>query len=436
MLKGNEDGFFLMVESARIDKYSHSLDWERSVFDTIMLDNAVKVAKDFAGERNDTLIIVVPTMPIRSRSSAPMTTSVRASSCATSSASTDSVPPNYGPLDAEGYPTKVDTSRRLAVVFGTYPDTCDTGRPSMDGERVPAVKRPRRQDQHRQREADCTGPLATRKAGNLPFDSNSGVHAADDVILTAMGPGAEKFRGHKPNTYVFRVMAEALALGGASEPSIRGDGGFHACNRLRSQRSPAAGPDGPRGGELFAIRSRQPIATIAFDGLYKSFGVLGFQFSDRVTVLRGKVRMTGYMAPPLKPESHFFVLTREPLAICPFCQSDADWPVDIVVVFMKNETPMVSAGRKVAGDRSPRDRLRDRCRDRLRQPDQTRRCQLHPRLSVSAAAASVLSNIALDHRGGDGRPFRVLDIPELTVLPARAWVCAAPQAQARARCFI
>jgi hypothetical protein len=90
-------------------------------------------------------------------------------------------------------------------------------------------------------------------------------------------------------------------------------------------------------------------AMIAFDSLYKSFGVLGFQFSDRVTSLRGQeVRITGYMAPPLKPESRFFVLTREPLAICPFCQSDADWPVDIVVIFMKEETPMVSAGRKVA----------------------------------------------------------------------------------------
>lgn len=90
-------------------------------------------------------------------------------------------------------------------------------------------------------------------------------------------------------------------------------------------------------------------ASISFDGLYKSFGVLGFQFSDRAMALRGEsVRMLGYMAPPLKPESRFFVLTREPLAICPFCQSDADWPVDIVVVFMKNETAMVSAGRKVA----------------------------------------------------------------------------------------
>jgi alkaline phosphatase len=42
----------------------------------------------------------------------------------------------------------------------------------------------------------------------------TGVHAADDGILTAMGPGAQKFRGRKDNTFVFRVMAEALALGG------------------------------------------------------------------------------------------------------------------------------------------------------------------------------------------------------------------------------
>src|SRR6187402_2845876 len=59
VLSKNDKGFALMVESGRIDKYSHSLDWERAVYDTIMLDNAVKVAKDFAANRDDTLIIVV-----------------------------------------------------------------------------------------------------------------------------------------------------------------------------------------------------------------------------------------------------------------------------------------------------------------------------------------------------------------------------------------
>jgi len=63
-------------------------------------------------------------------------------------------------------------------------------------------------------EKDCARPGAVRKAGNLPFGMPQGVHAADDGILTAMGPGAERFRGRKDNTFVFRVMAEVLALGG------------------------------------------------------------------------------------------------------------------------------------------------------------------------------------------------------------------------------
>ena len=48
--------------------------------------------------------------------------------------------------------------------------------------------------------------------GNLPFTQPQGVHAADDVVLTAMGPGAELFKGRIDNTRVFRVMATALGL--------------------------------------------------------------------------------------------------------------------------------------------------------------------------------------------------------------------------------
>lgn len=87
---------------------------------------------------------------------------------------------------------------------------------------------------------------------------------------------------------------------------------------------------------------------ILFEQLYKSFGVRGYAFSDGLLALRGKqVVMRGYMAPPLKPESRFFVLTRQPLALCPFCQSDADWPADIVVVYLKNASPLVSGGEPV-----------------------------------------------------------------------------------------
>ena len=90
-------------------------------------------------------------------------------------------------------------------------------------------------------------------------------------------------------------------------------------------------------------------AALTFTQLYKSFGIRGYEYSDTLVSLKGReIVIHGYMAPPLKPESTFFVLTREPVALCPFCQSDAEWPADIVVVYLKSASPLVSAGDSVA----------------------------------------------------------------------------------------
>jgi hypothetical protein len=87
---------------------------------------------------------------------------------------------------------------------------------------------------------------------------------------------------------------------------------------------------------------------LTFESLYKSVGVLGIQYSEQAKALKGKeVHMRGYMAPPLKPESKFFVLTREPVAVCPFCSSDAQWPVDIVVVYLKDTLAPVDFTRRI-----------------------------------------------------------------------------------------
>ena len=53
------------------------------------------------------------------------------------------------------------------------------------------------------------------------------------------------------------------------------------------------------------------------------------------------VAMRGFMAPPLKAEAKFFVLTEIPMALCPFCSSDADWPSNIVVVYIDEKTTFV-----------------------------------------------------------------------------------------------
>jgi alkaline phosphatase len=217
VLSRNKDGFFLMVEAALIDKFNHPLDWERAVYDTIMLSNAVQVAKDFAGKRNDTLIIVTPdhTHGLAivgtvddGKPGADMRDKVGTYA--------EAGYPNYPAPDKDGYPPSVDVSRRLAVFFADFPDYYETYRPKLDGTFDPAIK-------------DATGKQyvanekyksdsAQLRGGNLPRASDVGVHTADDGVLTAMGPGSEKFRGFMDNTEVFRVMAETLGLGQPAKP--------------------------------------------------------------------------------------------------------------------------------------------------------------------------------------------------------------------------
>jgi alkaline phosphatase len=210
ILARHKNGFVLMVESGLIDKFSHVLDWERAVYDTIMLDNAVAVAKRFAAERNDTLIIVVadhahPVSIIGTYDDERPGERLRDKLGVYNEAKF----PNYPAPDSEGYPASVDASRRLAFVFAGFPDHCTAGKPFLAGPFKPTEEK---DDKAIANESYCT-PQATRMQGNLPFSQRQGVHAADDVVLTAMGPGSELFKGRVDNTYVFRVMATALGLG-------------------------------------------------------------------------------------------------------------------------------------------------------------------------------------------------------------------------------
>ncbi|QIB35736.1 hypothetical protein [Ancylobacter pratisalsi] len=87
------------------------------------------------------------------------------------------------------------------------------------------------------------------------------------------------------------------------------------------------------GSCLMTSRAAYAATLLDFDELYGTVGVLGLTFSDKVKALNGhEVAMRGFMAPPLKAEADFFVLTEIPMSLCPFCSSDADWPDNIVVI--------------------------------------------------------------------------------------------------------
>ena len=71
------------------------------------------------------------------------------------------------------------------------------------------------------------------------------------------------------------------------------------------------------------------VVPIDFDDLYERETVL----TAKLQALDGQaIEMLGFMAPPLKAEAKFFVLTRSPMAVCPFCETEMQWPDDIVLV--------------------------------------------------------------------------------------------------------
>ena len=224
VLSKNSSGFFLMVESGMIDKYTHLLDMERAVYDTIMLDNAVRLARDWAAAHgDDTLILVIAdhNHPIgllgtidddmTKETPAPLRERVRVYERAGF--------PNYPAPNAEGYPARVDVSRRLALFSASLPDHYETLRPKLDNPNEPTVAG-KDANTYVANERYKSVPGAALRLGNLPAMINADVHSGEDVILTATGPGSERVRGQMDNTEVFRVIAEALGLGSlaASEP--------------------------------------------------------------------------------------------------------------------------------------------------------------------------------------------------------------------------
>ena len=212
VLSKNPEGFFLMLEAGLVDKYSHPLDWERAVYDTIMFDKVVAMAQEFCDKNPDTLLIV---------------TGDHTHSISVIGTVDDNLPgelmrdkvgiyaeagyPAYKDENGDGYPDDVNVSKRLAVFIGNYPDHYETYRPKMDGPFVPSVKDEK--GHYIANAAYKDVPGAQLRIGNLPRTESTGVHSIDDLVVGARGPHADAFRGFMNSTEVFRIMSEALALG-------------------------------------------------------------------------------------------------------------------------------------------------------------------------------------------------------------------------------
>ncbi|MEI6233536.1 MAG: alkaline phosphatase [Planctomycetota bacterium] len=233
VLEVNPNGFVLMIEGGRIDKYSHSLDWERAVMDTIQFDQTVALVKDYATKRGDTLVLVLGDhthgMSIvgTKDDSPPHTIDIGEVDPTTGQLTKKTVRkqgrdyvriygdagfPDYTIKD--GYPESLNVPRKLAIFFTNFPDYYETFSPKPGGEFKPQIDMATSKGEMFSvvNESYKGAPDAMLRIGNLPRGTQSGVHTCEDVIITAMGPGSEAVRGFIDNTKIFEIMVNALGL--------------------------------------------------------------------------------------------------------------------------------------------------------------------------------------------------------------------------------
>ncbi|WP_293913532.1 alkaline phosphatase [Deinococcus sp.] len=208
-LDKNPNGYFLMVEAGMVDKFEHPLDWQRGVWDVLELDRAVALAKKYQETHPDVLVLVtadhahsISTFAGYDNTKGPGNRdAVQVYQDAKFTTYADKLDPNGIPM--------VTPTRGIAVGFAGVPDYCETFTAR------PVFKDPTISDGgtgYAPNPDVCSEQGAYFRTGNLPRNTNQGVHSADPLPLFAFGPGAQNFMGLMDQTELFFSIAKSMGV--------------------------------------------------------------------------------------------------------------------------------------------------------------------------------------------------------------------------------
>ncbi|MCB0209334.1 MAG: alkaline phosphatase [Anaerolineae bacterium] len=214
-----ENGFYLMVEGASVDKQMHPLDYDRAMAELIEFDEAIAAAQAWVqANAPDTLIVV--TADHGHGFEVYGGVDVAAFNAATTDDEkreaigtyADAGFPTYVDADGDHFPDNWAVDRTMAMFVNNFPDYTEDFQVSPVP-RVPAIPSDPEDDSSRVVDNPDDDPNGITLQGNLPVDgATTGVHTMQDVPIFASGPGAEFFGHVMDNTEVFFGMAYAIGL--------------------------------------------------------------------------------------------------------------------------------------------------------------------------------------------------------------------------------
>lgn len=222
VLSTNENGFYLTVEAASVDKQIHPLDQERALSDLIEFDQTIGATiawLEANGLAENTLIVVTADHGHGYEVYGTVNTEVF------DAGTTDEERrkgirvynaagyPNYPDANGDGQPEWADATIVFAGRVNNGPEHTEDFRVSPVP-RVPAITN----DAGVYVDNPDDDPNGILITGTLdPVSGSTGVHTLQDVPVFAMGPGAEYVMGMYHQSEIFFDMVNALGLNPAVE---------------------------------------------------------------------------------------------------------------------------------------------------------------------------------------------------------------------------
>ncbi len=218
-LSGGPNGFLLQIEGGRVDHAAHANDAAGLLWDQLAFDEAIEVAVRYAERHPETLIVLTSDHGNANPGLNGMGTEYRDSTkcfdrLAGVKSSFNAVSPKLGgnaeytmKTGAAGAATPKPTAERVQELARTHfgleftPDEVEILRNAASGQKRLSASR----------QLDSLPGLMGQVVGNhtgVGFTGTS--HTSDYTLVTALGPGSERFAGLIRNTEVFPALTQLM----------------------------------------------------------------------------------------------------------------------------------------------------------------------------------------------------------------------------------
>ncbi len=206
ILSQNSNGFLLQIEGGRVDHAAHDNDAGAIMHDQLAFDDAIGVAMDFARKDDETLVIITTDHGNANLGLNGMGTTYR---------DTNKVYENLLKFNAS-FETLEPNLKKVAENNGEVHDLIKTHfEITLNKEEAEAIALAAKGNlppiwnrQHR----NLKGLLGQVMANYCGVGWTGMSHTADYVVVSAIGPGQEKFSGLIKNTEVFAHMTEFMGV--------------------------------------------------------------------------------------------------------------------------------------------------------------------------------------------------------------------------------